>query len=228
MPRHGDAGPGGPPLDVAVDQPASNNSDDYPPTARFIEGPKGHTLIGVKCANRWCAIGPRGFTEIPKSAHDTVPGLVSAVQGRVKGWFDDQVLGVPDGQPNHRIHRQFRASAIPDRNLALLHIQDFMVPAGQETYKTVGVVYFPQDPDVGSKYVQVFGFSRGINVVSMRAEKSKDANGNPDTTWYTQVKNARGEVKPDIHTHRTDHSKSITGLWYGREDSGDHALALER
>ena len=198
--------PGGPPLDVTVDTPVSDLATDYPATARFIEGDHGHTLVSVRCANRWCAIGPRGIANIPRSAHDTVPALASGPQGRVKGWFDDQVLGVPDGAPRYHIHRKVRASAIPDRNLGNLIVQNFIVPMGQETYQVVGKVYFPEAPDPDSKYVKVFGFSKGTNIVAMRAEKHPSGTG-VDTVWFTQVTNANNRVTQDIKTRRTDHSK---------------------
>jgi hypothetical protein len=194
-------------LTVAIDDPFSNNPGDYPPTTRFVEARGGRTLIGVKCGARWCVVGP-GASELP-SAHDNVPSLLTTAQGRVKGWFDDQTLGTPDGGPRYGIHRKWEASAIPDPRLGDLRVANFIVPQGTESYRTVGRVYFPQTPDPASKYVTVFGFSQGINTVGMRAEIHALTS---DTVWFTEVRNAIG-VKRDIPTVRMDHSKYFHAVY---------------
>ena len=55
-------------LEVKIEK-YTENGDDYPPVTRFIEGNGGLTLIGVKCTNRWCDIGPKRFGDVPHSAH---------------------------------------------------------------------------------------------------------------------------------------------------------------
>ena len=118
-------------LEVRVEPQSTNaHSDaDYPPTTRFIEGVGGRTLIGVKCAVAWCVVGPRGFGNVPPSAHASASGMPSKAQAAVPGWFDDQVLGVPDGSGKFGIRRRIRASAVPDAALGSLKVADFMVPS---------------------------------------------------------------------------------------------------
>jgi hypothetical protein len=212
--------PPGPPLVVVVDAPFSNDLADYPPTTRFIEGRNGRTLVGVRCGDRWCAVGPRRAIEtgapggpvgpLPPSAHQGLAGFNNA-QGRVKGWFDDQMLGVPDAAPRHRIHRRVRASAVPDAGLRALTVNQFIVPIGTQQYQIVGRTYFPEPPDRESKYVKVFGFSQGTNTVGMRAEiKTNPLTSKPDTVWFTQVINGNGQITNDIKTRRMDHRRFLT------------------
>ena len=199
------------PLSVRIDTPFSDVPDDYPPVTRFIEGEHGLTLIGVRCGNRWCVIGPRDFGAIPPSAHASVNALAMNKQGRVKGWFDDQVLGEPDTRPKHNIHRHIRASAIPDANLGNLRVQDFI----GTTFRIVGKVYLADQPGRDSKYASVFHFSRDTNTVLMRAEVHVAAK--TDTVWIARVQDRDGNMSPDIKTRRTDHS-----VWFAKA-FGSHA-----
>ena len=196
-------------LDVKLDKPYSNDEADYPATTRFIEGTGGRTLIGLKCANRWCVIGPRGFRDVPRSAHAEVGALTGKAQGTVKGWFDDQVLGEPDGSAPPGIHRKVRASAIPDPGLGSLHVADFVVGLNEEKYQVVGKTYFPTEPPAHSKYAMEFGFHQDENVVALRAEiRTSTTPGKKDTVWFARVTNAKANTrKEDIPTLRTDHHR---------------------
>jgi len=228
------------PLAVAMEQPAGVDSASYPPTTRFVETGDGRTLIGVRCTNHWCAIRPNGnaLSEIvtqqgtsgtstssppgviPPSAQDGVPGFTYA-QAIVKGWFDDQYLGVPDSTPGHGIHRQIRATAIPDPNLGNLTMQDFITqPKNPLVYQPVGVTFFATEPDTNSKYHKVWGFSQGVNLVAMRAQVDTNASATGlkiDTLWFTRVINARQEVKLDIKTVRMDHTKYFGAVYGSRK-----------
>ncbi len=226
-------------LAVAMEQAAGVNITAYPPTTRFVEAGDGRTLIGVRCTNHWCAIRPTGNAletvalegtsstsissppgVIPPSPQDGVPGFTYA-QALVKGWFDDQYLGVPDSTPHHGIHRQIRAAAIPDPNLGNLTIQDYITqPKNPLVYQPVGVTYFATEPDSNSKYHKVWGFSQGVNLVGMRAEVDTTVASSGlkiDTLWFTRVINARQEVKRDIKTVRMDHSKYFSAVYGSRK-----------
>jgi len=196
----------GTPLDVAIET-YSNTQSDYPPVARFVEGERGLSLVSVKCTDRWCVIGPKPLGNIPKMAHDNVASLKTNVRGNVKGWFDDQVLGVPDGTPKYKIHRKVRASLIPDPLLGSYKIANFIGP----DYKVVGRAHFVDAPPAGSKYDTVFGFTKGTNTIGLRAE-IVPGTPKPDTVWYSQVINASGGTKSKIMTHRTDHSAWLKSL----------------
>ena len=237
---------GGPPLVVVVDDAFdSPHIEDFPATTRFIEGRNGRTLIGVRCGNFWCAVGPPNAVEptgagrrLAASAHDGQPGYNNAA-ARVKGWFDDQVLGVPDNNPSYKIHRQVRASAVPNPNLASLTVNQFKVATGVETYRPVGRVFFATAPDTASKYVKVFGFSQGTNDIALRAEinPSPTIPGKQDTVWFTQVVNAQGTRTNDILTRRMDHRAylstvfgekfKIPGTMRWRWSDGDEDLWIE-
>lgn len=182
-------------LEVAVDDDYSTQLSDYPPTTRFVEGEKGRTLIGVKCAKHWCVVAPQGYAKIPPSAHNNVLALKATMQGKIKGWFDDQVLGEP---ATTGITRKYRASAIPDANLGNLKVANFT-----GGYVVVGKVWFQEEPAKESKYATVYGFSKDTNIVALKAVASS-VGGKLD--WYAEVTNARGEKKT-IPTHRTDHSQ---------------------
>ncbi len=205
----------GPPLIVFVDQQLPVDSTEIPATTRFVEGRDGEnrrTLIGVKCGNHWCVVGPPGTgSPMPPSAHAGVSPLLSNVQGRVKGWFDDQVLGVPDNASTFKISRRFRASAVPDPNLGGLKVAQFLVDSGLQVYQTVGRVYFDSMPNPESKYAQMFHFISGINIIGLRAEIWHVGN-DQKTVWFTQVRNDKG-VKNDIPTQRMDHSKYLLKLF---------------
>jgi len=215
-------------LAVSVEQPAGEDPHDYPPTTRFIEAGDGRTLIGVRCGNHWCAIGthlgggrgsatgPAAAGIIPASAHSGVGGFKYA-QATVKGWFDDQVLGIPDALGKHHIRRQIRASAIPDPKLGHLTMDNFIHPTGSDPYQTVGRTYFPDSVPGTSKYFKVFGFRQGVNLVAMRAEVHAPNGLQPDTVWFTRVINAQGDTTINIPTRRMDHNKYFSSVY------GDHA-----
>jgi hypothetical protein len=215
------AATGGTVLVVGVEQKFGTAWENYPPTTRFIEEGTGRTIIGIKCSNHWCGIrpvgNPPGFDvalastssgggPLPAAPQDPDP-LYNFPQARIKGWFDDQYLGVPDGSPNHKIHRQVRAVAIPAKNLGALTFSDFVPPIPDPTrYTDVGVVLFPEaPPPQGSKYVKYFGFGPGLNKVAMRGELQ---NGGTDTVWFTRVISNNGrDTMPNIRTRRMDHNK---------------------
>ena len=198
------------PLDVATEGSAWTNQADYPATSRFIEAADGRTLIGIKCANTMCVVGPKGFGHAPESAHAAMTGW-NYPQAQIKGWFDDQVLGTP-GTGTYGIHRRIRASAIPDPALGTYQVSDFELPPGQ--YKTVGKTYFPEEPPADSKYVTRYGFSKDTNIVALRAVVRVPQK---DTLWFARITNAHGTVTDSIPTHRTDHSKflALAGAQFG-------------
>jgi hypothetical protein len=205
------------PLVVYVDhQQVANDSLEIPATTRFVEGQGKRTLIGVKCGNHWCMVGPPGSgAPIPLSAHANVATMTTTAQGRVKGWFDDQVVGLPDNNGKYKIHRHYRASAVPADNLGALKVAQFLVDSGTQSYQPVGNVYFETPPDPLSKYATQFGFTQGPNAVGLRAE-IRTVSGVQKLFWYARVTNANGQ-KNDIPTHRMDHSTYLTKLY------GDHA-----
>jgi hypothetical protein len=188
-------------LDATIEK-RTDSYGDYPPVARFIEGNSGRTLIGVMCTNRWCVVGPHSIGSIPNSAHQGATSIPTTKQAVVKGWFDDQILGVPDATPKYKIHRQVRASLIPDAALEGLKINDFKMG-----YRSVAVAYFSAPPPGTSKYATKFHFHQGVNTIEMKAEL--DASMPGGLKWIARINGDPYAFKVD----RMDHSSSgLTGL----------------
>lgn len=195
-------------LDVTIET-YSDNYSDYPPVTRFVESGGSNTFIGIQCTNRWCVVGPRRMGAVPAMTHNAVAALKANVRGVVKGWFDDQKLGMPDGTGPYGIHRALYASVVPDPNLGNLHIDDFL-----RGYQPVAKAYFPVAPPRASKYYVTFGLDAGTNTIELKAttrQKPSAPTGVLDTLWWARVTTEAGVPKPDIPANRVDHSK-----WLGK------------
>jgi len=154
------SGPGGPcrpptppfaPLAVLREQASGMGFDDYPAAARFGQSTDGRTLLGFKCLNGWCQLGPAGATSIPALPAAAVPGATREVA--VRGWYDIQQLakrnaaGVLVPGP--------RAVVVPAANL------DQFGPAAYTTWRRVATITFIDTP-AGTKYVR-WGLRFGEN-----------------------------------------------------------------
>lgn len=200
----------------------SDNHADYPPVTRFIEGNGGRTLLGVMCTNRICVLGRKPIGSVPGKAHQGVLALEGDSRGNVKGWFDDQVLGAPDAAPKYRIHRMVRGSLIPMRYPIPLRIADYLTG-----YKPVAYAFFPGQLDPDSKYAAAFGFSQGMNAISLKAElDGTNADGSPKYKWTALITNALGATK-EKGVEREDHAKfgmtsvPATARWRWRDTDED-------
>lgn len=142
---------------------------DFPPVARFSEAqyPGGSTygqpLIGVKCLDGWCEIGPMGAVPTPAP---TGYGRL----GAIKGWHDEQVLAHEDGAGVLR--PTARATLIPDRFLEQHRLETFQItdprPVDSERgWVSVATIVMSANPPAGSKYDR-WGLTRGENYVFLR------------------------------------------------------------
>jgi hypothetical protein len=55
--------------------------------------------MGVACGNQWCEVGRRGFHSAADPSTDwvsSVPGLEASAAHRIRGYFDEQELAVPN------------------------------------------------------------------------------------------------------------------------------------
>lgn len=124
---------------------------DYPPVARFTENTSEQPLIGVKCADGWCDIGPRAQTAKAPMA----PG--NGRERGIKGWHDEQVLTMLDA--NNKYVPAVRAMLTPEPNIHLIPMQAF------NTWQRMATITL-QDPPLG-KY-EKWGLAVGDNVLRLK------------------------------------------------------------
>lgn len=144
---------------------------DYPPVARFSEArfmaPQtyGQPLIGVKCLDGWCEIGPP--TDSPRTV---TLGPEFGRYGAIKGWHDEQVLALEDAAGVLR--PSVRASLIPVPTLAATRLTTFPVinptPVNSALgWVVVATIILDTDPAPGSKYER-WGLLGGENYLYLR------------------------------------------------------------
>jgi hypothetical protein len=159
------------PLKVTRETFSGFRQDDYPGAARFGEATSGQPLLGVRCLDGWCELGP-GDTPMP--------GLGGTKRERlVRGWHDSQRLSVRDAAG---FHPGPRAYIVPEENL------DQLSPADFTSWRRVAVITFVDDP-AGTKYA-TWGLHRDQNFVDARFTSGK---------WEFQV--SAGSRPPRAWTH---------------------------
>lgn len=128
---------------------------DYPPVARFTENNSGGPLLGVKCVDGWCDIGPRAQTAKPPMAGGT------AREHTIKGWHDEQMLSMIDA--SSKFVPAVRAQITPEPNIHQIPIAAF------NTWQQMAVITL-KDPPVG-KYAD-WGLAVGDNMIRLRRPAS--------------------------------------------------------
>lgn len=181
------------------EEPAVADLNENPAVARFVETDANGVAVGVRCASSWCNVGTR---QAPPSAHASQAALTATSRGVVKGWFDDQVLGVPEPTARHMMRRSARASVIPDPRLGTYTIAEFLADS-----QRVARVYFPAF--VPRKYAAA-GYGHGVTTVWLRAREVPGDAGGRDTVWAARLENG-GHWSNPLHAVRTDHS-TVPGL----------------
>lgn len=137
-----------------------------PPVTRWVQSGDTLVYIGVRCGNLWCNIGAAAPPAVVAPLHVGVAGDPGTPQSRVKGWFDEQELGVTaSGVPPLRPTRF--ATVIPASNLQ--DIKSFERP------RPVASVYFSETvPD----YARKFGFAKGwsqIRIMGLTTSREWEA-----------------------------------------------------
>jgi hypothetical protein len=167
-------------LPVSARNLGFNNSADYPAVARFEEI-GGKTLIGIKCLNRWCEIGPTVAEESPP--HLAASGAGSSRVWHVKGWYDDQTIVAKDA--GGAVVGRFRASIIPVENLETLTSVHY-----RSAWRHVATIWASQAPPPTSLYATDWKLKRGLNKLWLRhfpsrppREQWRAALQGPDSTW---------------------------------------------
>jgi hypothetical protein len=187
-------------LSVLDEQPFPK-ADDYPPVTRFMESTETRTFIGVRCGDRWCAVGAKWPYPL-KSSLDGVSGVGKSARWHVKGWFDEQHLAVADAS-NHMRPQQLGV-IIPSDSLSL-----FDSTAYATDWKLVAAVYFPDAPagKYGDKSAAGYGWTQGFNKVWLRSNVVQRPTAKDTVIWTTVF----GEdPKTAVHIKQvvqTDHSK---------------------
>lgn len=86
-----------PPSNLVVHRwPSQDPAAAFPPVARWDWSPQSrqHSIV-IACGRAFCEIGAPGF--VPRQPYRSVAGP-GPWEMRHKGWYDDQLLAVPDGQ----------------------------------------------------------------------------------------------------------------------------------
>jgi hypothetical protein len=150
-----------PPLEAKVRVTARATTDaDIPPVARFSETVDGQPLIGVRCLDHWCEIGPSGFVS-RDPVHAVAGGLPNTLrEAAVLGWGDEQRLGIVVG--GNLVPSTIRASVTPMPNL-----QSRASSYYEADYKTAAVIWLRGDPS-STVYSSQWGMRQGMNILQLK------------------------------------------------------------
>jgi hypothetical protein len=118
-------------LDVVRTALPNPDTADYPRAARWQTDSTGTTYVaGVPCDRAWCEVGPMGFRPAPPLP--AAPNASTEVARRfaIKGWYDEQRLGVlePDttpGTPRRTVPTQISGLVVPVSQLGRYDQQDY-------------------------------------------------------------------------------------------------------
>ncbi len=143
---------------------------DYPPVARITETTDGRALLGVKCLNAWCDLGPNtAWTPKTPSTRGT------SKQARVKGWHDEQWLAEPGA--GGILRPSAFASVVP-----VPGIEEQPESWFNNTWRHVATIKFDRAVSgplpTGSKYFQ-WGLRDTLNRVELRKT--------PTGAWQARV-----------------------------------------
>ncbi|MEX2153125.1 MAG: hypothetical protein WD825_07280 [Gemmatimonadaceae bacterium] len=204
---------------------------DFPPVARFdVDAGRMMPLLGVKCLDAWCEIGPAGITvrkpyEFAAAAVDKAQGI-KAVRG-IKGWHDEQELALRDDLGVWRLSG-IRATIIPSEDLDRLNTKTFRDAGTNNTWVTVAEIVVHDNPR-GTKYGDKWGLLQGSNFLDLRLEP---------TGWKTQIRPPGGRPPvPWLFVMRHPHHDAVVPgtarfRWTGGDDTvwtpcGQHCCQVE-
>jgi hypothetical protein len=203
--------------DVVVDPlPAGLTADDVPAVARWDWDAENRVqYIGIRCGDRWCEIGPRGFQPAPALA---VPAGVNGRDRRVyliKGWYDRQLLARPGSEP-----------AVPSSRIGVL-VPHFDLPSLAEStqLQPVGDQLMTGPVEAVRVYLD-----DDINLVgSLWVTNAAGSNGTYG--WGGIVEALDGTRRLSSVVYRSHSGTNITipatARWRWNPGSEDHSDALE-
>jgi hypothetical protein len=149
---------------VAVTHPDFRSFSDYPPVARFdVDASGKEPVMAFKCLVAFCEVGPGGPANVRKpwglvrsdltKAEWDLPFFEGMFMNRpmrmvrvIKGWHDEQYLGVRQG--NQWLRLNVRATLIPNPAVRQLNAADFL-----NTWTKVATLVIHDDL-VGTKYAR--------------------------------------------------------------------------
>lgn len=222
--------------------PGQADRFDIPPVVRWDWDSVHKTqYIGLRCDDRWCEVGPVGFTPsqagTPASGNDIIQGLGPIVPQellrveKIKGWYDQQFLAQVSSagrKPTATIatvwpHSQLDRSREPGSSLF-----------DQGRFQPVAYVQVDAPYTKGLTVL----YARGRNTVRLcrdiagkpcpikpkdKPECSNDTQ-DPDDRWWAEIVWADGTVYYRCvlrHSHADKEDLAIPGgtaRWYWRED----------
>jgi hypothetical protein len=171
---------GGGDIEVAAEAAVTDPSE-IPPVVRFVQDTL-LTYLGVRCGAQWCNIGARTLANVPTPKHLYDVGTPSTVQAHIKGWFDEQQLGIPNPAATPRISPAAYSSVIPEPNLGSIGLNAFDT---EGPAMPVARVFIPANGL--ERYYKKFGFSPGWNYIALKGKPG-------DILWHAFVRNSNGET----------------------------------
>jgi hypothetical protein len=162
-----------------------------PPVVRFVQDTVVGTYLGVRCGRMWCDIGAQAATGVPVPQFRYDFSAPATVQARIKGWFDEQQLGVPFDTPALlKVRPAQWASVIPEANLGDTHLNVF-----EGGFAPVARVYIREGL---SEYARKFGMTPGWNYITLTGKASS-------IFWSAAVINSLGQTTP-LNAFRHPHT----------------------
>lgn len=139
------------PLPVVV-TPTGFAQTDNAPSARFADDPDGRPALGFPCLRDWCEVSASGAYRTPM-----VFGYTREL--RIKGWHDEQYLGMQSG--SSWVPTPLRAAIVP-----IPGAEDYDDVAFTNVFRYVADVFLDQNPPAGKYWDR--GFRRGRNTIELR------------------------------------------------------------
>ena len=147
--------------------------EDYPPVARFGETDAATPLLGFKCVDAWCELGPGAMSPASTIAVGLTANGVGRREVKIPGWHDEQVLServVPG-----RFVPAVKAKIVPAPRMDTLRLADFI------SWTPVATIKLETDPAPGSKYAR-WGLRGGAGIRGNVLELMRNG-----ATWQVRV-----------------------------------------
>ncbi len=181
-------------LQAAFDRPDPpfQNQDDYDGVARFGEDTQSHPVIGFRCLNAWCEIGPdRSKMKRPVPHPHPVP---LRRESHIKAWHDEQVLST--GTAKAPTPTNIRATVTPVAQANRIR-REF--DAGYVKVATVWLDRSPSATVYGDPLK--WGMMQGENEIWLRRF--------PNNTWKGYVKPMASPANVTfVSVNRHDHART--------------------
>lgn len=156
-----------------------------PPVTRFEEGVGRAPRVGVKCGNQWCIVGVADGNGVLPPAFAGLPGAGTSSRWTVRGWFDDQTLGVTGSGGNFGIRPRVKYAIVPDDNLGNQTVQTFIDATTNNSWVPVARILIPEGAQIPAKYAGQnpgYALRPKMNTLWIRATVS-----GADTIWTAKV-----------------------------------------